>query len=225
MREAPEDLQCYAFVLRVPPIPEFPEEVHGDVVLDLILFHMDPGGEEAFKPLLEFGDPILSFTALQPYTEVQKAFDAGLPAGQRYASRAQYIAEISDEIIDLVTGQVKDLPGAFTIVYFEPLGGEINRVDPSATAFRHRDAPYSFHILAGWEDPEDDKRITEWVVNFHDDMRAHAAGGVYVNLLGAGEEDRVQNAYGENYRRLKQLKNKWDPDNLFRMNHNIKPSP
>lgn len=224
MAEAPEDIQCYAFVLRIPPIPDFPEETHGKVAIDLILFHTDPNGETAFEPLLNFGDPILSFAAPQPYTAVQQSFDAGLPAGQRYESRAHYLDGISDEVIEIFTTHASELPGEFTIVYFEPLGGAAGRVERSATAFAHREAAYSLHILAGWADPELDETAVAWADRFHGAMAPHATGGVYVNLLGADEEARVRAAYGDNYERLVELKGKWDPDNLFRMNHNIPPA-
>ena len=223
MQDAPGEIQCYPFILRVPPIPEFPEETHGQVVLDLVVFHTDPGAEAAFKPLLEFGDTILAFLVPQSYVENQKAFDAGLPSGHRWESRAHDLSDISDEVIETVLARVGDLPGDFTTVYFDSTGGAIGRVDPSETAFPHRDAAYGFHIMAGWIDPAQDEEVTSWTLGLHEALVPCSTGGVYVNVLGTGEEERVQAAYGENYSQLAELKRKWDPDNFFRMNHNIEP--
>jgi hypothetical protein len=131
---------------------------------------------------------------------------------------------MTDEVIDTITTHIADMAGTLSSAYLEPLGGACGRVDPSATAFPHRDAAYSFHIMPGWADPSEDDEVMSWVTTFHDAMARHATGGVYVNLLGPGEEDRVRAAYGVNYDRLVELKTKWDPENLFRANYNIKPS-
>lgn len=110
------------------------------------------------------------------------------------------------------------------MAYIGAGGGAIARVDPTATAFAHRDAPYGYHVLAGWMDPAQDAEVTEWVARFQQAMTPYATGGVYVNLLGTEEQERVPAAYGVNYERLVEIKKKWDPDNVFRMNHNIPPS-
>ncbi len=224
MDEAPDEVQCYAFILRIPPIPEFPEEFHGQLAIDLVVFHSDPDGADAFRQLLDFGDPILAFTMPQSFTSLLQAFDAGLPAGQRYESGSHDLSTLSDEAIDTFLAQIGAMPGEFTMAYLGAGGGAIARVDPAATAFPHRDAPYGYHVLAGWMDPAQDPEVTDWVAQFQQAMTPYATGGVYVNLLGTGEEDRVPAAYGENYERLVELKKKWDPDNVFRMNHNIHPS-
>ncbi len=223
MDEAPDEIQCYAFVLRVPPIDVFPKEFHGELAIDLVVFHTDVGGEESLRPLLDFGDPILAFVARQAYTEVQQAFDASLPAGHRYESRAHYFTALSDEALEAFTANVNELPGPFTVAYFGAEGGAIGHVSGSATAFPHRDAAYSLHVLAGWTDPDRDTQVTAWARQLHEAMSPYATGGVYVNLLGTGEQERVEAAYGANHHRLRELKRQWDPANLFRMNHNIKP--
>lgn len=223
MNEAPDEVQCYAFILRIPPIPEFPKEFHGQLALDLVVFHPDPSAEDVFRQLLDFGDPILAFTMPQALTALLQAFDAGLPAGQRYESGSHDLRTLSDEVIDTFLSQIGSMPGEFTMAYIGAGGGAIARVDPAATAFPHRDAPYGYHVLAGWMDPAQDAEVTEWVARFQQAMTPHATGGVYVNLLGTGEQERVPAAYGVNYERLVEIKKKWDPDNVFRMNHNIQP--
>lgn len=223
MSEAPDEIQGYAFILRIPPLDAFPEKFHGKVALDLVVFHAGEvaTGEEALRPLREFGDPILDAVVPQPYTAVQRAFDEGTPSGQRWYSRAHYLDSLSDDAIDTVLRYTESLPGTFTIVYFEPMTGAIQRVDPGATAFPHRTAGYSFHALPGWTDPAEDEAIIEWARQFHAAMAEHATGGVYVNLLGPDEEERVEAAYGDHYRRLARLKGEYDPTNLFRTDYAI----
>ena len=108
--------------------------------------------------------------------------------------------------------------------YIGENGGAMGRVEPAVTAFAGRKAPYSYHLLGGWEDPEDDEAVTAWIRSFHEAMEPFAHRTVYVNLLGTDEETRIPDAYGDNYERLVEIKRKWDPDNLFRSNHNIGPS-
>jgi FAD/FMN-containing dehydrogenase len=191
-----------------------------------VLFHADASteGEAELQPLLDVGAPFFAAVGPQPYSVVPQSFDAGLPARQRYDSRAHYLAGLTDVAIDTIIAHAPGLAGAFTVAYLEPVGGAAARVDPEATAFAHRDAAYSFHILAGWPDAGQDEEVMAWAGAFHNAMASHSMGGVYVNLLGSGEEDRVRAAYGDNYERLVALKQKWDPDNLFRMNHNIQPA-
>jgi FAD/FMN-containing dehydrogenase len=223
MAAAPEGFQCYPFMIRIPPLEQFPERFHGHPALDFVVFHIDPDAANFVQPLRELGETILDVVGPLPYTAVQQSFDAGLPGG-RYYSRAHYLDEVSDASIDTIAAHVPEMQGAFTAVYLEPLGGAIERVDPSATAFGERSAGYSFHVIGGWMNAADDDRMIAWAHTFHDAMLPCATSGVYVNLLGDDEEDRVPAAYGVNHQRLVELKTKWDPGNLFCMNHNIKPS-
>jgi len=220
---APDEFQCYPFMFRIPPIEVFPEDVHGQPVLDFVLYHEDPGAADFVRPLRELGKPILDFVAPTMYAQVQQGFDANLPSGQRYYSKAHNLADMSDGVINTVVEYVPQMLGAFTAAYFEPLGGAIGRVAPSASPYGGREAAYGFHCLAGWVAPTEDEAVMTWASAFHEAMAAHATGGVYVNLIAEDEDDRVPAAYGENYSRLLQLKRQWDPDNLFRTNYNIPP--
>lgn len=102
-------------------------------------------------------------------------------------------------------------------------GGASVRVDPGATSFPHRSARRGLHIFPGWSDPADDEELMRWAREFQAAMAPFASGGVYVNLLGGDEPERVPHAYGSNHARLAELKARWDPENPFRMNHNIPP--
>jgi FAD/FMN-containing dehydrogenase len=223
MAEAPDEFQCYPFCFRVPPIDVFPEETHGQPVLDFVIYHQDPEAIDFVRPLRELGEPILDFVGPSLYVEVQQGFDANLPKGQRYLSKAHDLPKLSDGAIDTMVTYVPRMVGAFSAAYFDPLGGAIGRVDPSATAYAGRAATFGFHCIAGWIDPADDDSVTAWASEFHEAMAGHATGGVYVNLIADDETDRVPLAYGANYRRLTELKRAWDPTNLFTSNYNIPP--
>lgn len=224
MADAPDELQVYAFMFRVPPIDAFPAELHGDPVIDFVLCHQDPEATSAVQPLQSLGTPILDAVTPAPYVDVQQAFDPTLPAGQRYYSRAHDLADLSDAAIDTAVAHVPEMTGSFTSAYFDPGGGATARVDSAATAFHGREARYGFHILAGWSDASDDSSVIGWAADFHAAMARHATGGVYVNLLADDEIDRVPAAYGDNLARLIEAKRTWDPENVFRSNHNIAPN-
>jgi FAD/FMN-containing dehydrogenase len=226
MASAPEDVQCYPFFLRVPPLEMFPEAYHGQLALDLVVFHARTGdvAEATLRPLVEAGDPFLTVVGPQPYVDVLKQFDAGVPAGQRYESRSHDLPAITDDVIATLMEHLPDMTGEFTSAYLGALGGAIARIDSAATAFPHRAAAFSFHIMAGWSDPTHDAAVTGWTRRVHDAMTLHATEGVYVNVLGDGEASRIRAAYGDNWARLVELKRIWDPDNLFRTNHNIPPT-
>jgi FAD/FMN-containing dehydrogenase len=226
MASAPDEVTCYAFVLRIPPVEPFPPQWHGKVAVDLVASYAGPvaEGERAFQPLATFGTPILAGAQAMPYTAVQQMFDAGVAKGNRWYSRAHYLRALNDGVFDVVIRHTRELPGVFTMVYFEPLGGAVTRIAPEATAFPHRRAAAGIHIFPGWTDAQDDAPIMAWTREFHDALAPHADGGVYVNLLGDDEQPRVPAAYAGNYARLVELKKKWDPQNLFRVNHNIPPA-
>ena len=225
MADAPEEVMAYAFFLRVPPIEGFLEEHHGEVVLDLVIAYAGPveDAESALRPLRELGTPLADTTAPVPYTALQQSFDEGLPPDQRYLSLAHYLDDLDDDLVDVLVAGAAELRGGFTIAYLEPLGGAVGRVPSDATAFPHRDAAFSFHVLAGWADQGADDEVMGWARGLHRAVAPYSNGGVYVNLL-SGDVDRVRAAYGPNYERLARVKAEWDPDNRFRLNHNVPPA-
>ena len=223
MADAPDEFQCYPFCFRVPPIDVFPEEFHGQPVLDFVLYHEDPDAADFILPLAELGEPILEAAGISRYADAQTGFDANLPKGQRYVSKAHDLGGLSDGAIDTMVDFVPRMVGPLSAAYFDPLGGAVGRVDASATPYAGRGANFGFHLLAGWMDAAEDESVLAWATEFHTAMAAHATGGVYVNLIADDETDRIPSAYGANYARLVELKQQWDPTNLFSSNYNIPP--
>jgi len=226
MAGAPDGLQCYPFVLRVPPVDPFPEALHGATALDLVVSYAGPveEGLAAIDALRGAAEPALDLVGPTPYAGLQRAFDAGMPGGLRWYSRAHYLRALPDEAVDALVGLVDPLPSPASVVYLEPLGGAIARVPHGATAFAHRAAPLSLHVFPGWADPADDARMAAWARGVHESMAPYATGGVYVNLLGPDERARVPASYGDHYGRLREIKRRYDPDNVFRSNHNVAPA-
>lgn len=224
MAQAPDEVGCYALIVHVPPVAPFPEERHGKPAVALVGCYAGSieEGEEALAPLSSLGDPILNAVQPMPYTALQSSFDAGFPKGGRYYWKSQYLGEFADDAIEGVVEYGSALPGAMTAVGLEAMGGAVNRVDPTATAFPHRDAAFNFSIFAGWTEPEDDADIIAWTRQFHDAITPYSTGGTYVNYLDRDDNRRA--AYGPNYERLLQVKQAWDPDDVFQMNPGAAPA-
>ena len=187
MADAPDEMNCLPLIMRVPPVEPFPEENHGDICVALVVTHCGSveTGLDALQPVVDFGDPILSFSAPMQYTALQSAFDAGAPDGARYYGKSQFLAELPDEAIDAILAHVEPLPGSMSMIFLETMGGAINRVDPASTAFPHRDAAFNFTPFGGWEDPSQDDEVREWARELYEAVQPWSTGGVYLKP-GAG---------------------------------------
>lgn len=216
MAESSEMVSCFALFINTPPVEPFPEDQYGTTCLALVAMHAGSmeEGEEALKPLAEFGSPMLSVLAPISYATLQSSFDAGAPDGGRYYWKAQYLKGLSDQFIDALVGRVDPLPGPFSNVFIEPLGGAVSRVDPTATAFPHRDVEFGMGISSGWESANDDEASIAWTRGLHDDLLQFGTGGVYINYVDH-DEDRKTAAYGKNLRRLAEIAARYDPGGMF----------
>ncbi|MFB9806812.1 BBE domain-containing protein [Haladaptatus pallidirubidus] len=167
------------------------------------------------------GEPVLPIVEPMPYTAFKATSDEGQP-GLRYYGKSVYIEELSDELIDTLVDAINALPNSFSSVWFESMGGAVARVGPTEAAFPHRDAAYNVGIGVGWTDPADDEAMMGWAKDIYEMVRPYSTEGIYANYLG--QDDDVKDAFGENYDRLVELKNEWDPENVLHMNQNIQPS-
>lgn len=226
MKDAPDEVGVFTFFIRIPPLPIFPSEAHGKVVLDFVVAYAGPVEEGAahLQPFRDRGGAIMDTVASVPYVSHQKAFDEGMGKGNRWYSRYLQLSEVPDEFIDTLLGNLDPFPGPFTAVYLGAQGGRPGRVPADATAFLHRGLADALHIFPGWSDSKEDEEIMAWAQGLYEKLAPFAEGGVYVNMLAEDEEGRIRAAYREHYPRLQALKKKWDPDNVFRRNHNIRPS-
>ena len=226
LAKAPEELAVWTVLRKAPPLPFLPERVHGQEMIALALLYAgDPQqGEPLIAPLRTFGTPLGEHVGVQPYVAWQQAFDPLLTAGARNYWKSHNFTTLPDGLFDAVLAAIGTPPSPQCEIFFGALGGATTRPAPDATAYAHRDAQFVMNVHGRWEAPADDTRGIGWARDFFRATAPFASGGVYVNFLTADEGDRVRAAYGPNYDRLAQVKHQYDPNNLFRMNQNIRPA-
>ena len=226
IRDAPEDLNVVLAFLRVPPGEPFPQHLHDKNMLGAIVCYAGPleTAEEVVKPLREFGPPAFVGLGPMPFPVLQSAFDAVAPLGFHNYWKGDFVAELSDEVIDAHAKFGPDVPNMFSGAHIFSISGAAHRVGKSETAWSYRDANFSHIVFALEPDPANMPKHTEWVRDYWSALHPYSAGGAYVNFLMDEGEDRVASSYRDNYNRLAEVKKKYDPGNLFRMNQNIKPA-
>src|SRR5262245_285105 len=227
--DAPDELTTILNLRRIPPLAFLPEELHGRLAVTLTACwcgDLDEG-ERAVRPLRGLGEPLADLLAPRPILELQRLFDAAVPHGWHYYWRSIETPPFSDVAIDALVEHTARItsPRSYTIVF--QLGGELARVPEDATAYPQRGAAFNVNIngvwLAGDERAHDHVR---WTRDAYDALVPHSTGRVYVNFLADEGGDRVRAAYGPGkYERLAELKRRYDPENVFRLNQNITPAP
>ena len=226
MAEAPDEVGAGVVLLTAPDSEPVPEPVRGEPVAAVVLCYAGPHdeGEEALKPLREFGPPAVDLVAPMPYVELQRMSDEDFPHGSRNYWTGDFIGELSDEAIAVLCRFHLTKPSAMTEILVFPKGGQIARVPDGTMALSDRGAPFDVHAVSVWEDPADDERNIAFTRGFREAMRPFATGRVYVNFLSDEGRERAISSWGADYPRLQELKRRYDPDNLFRASQNITPS-
>jgi FAD/FMN-containing dehydrogenase len=224
---AADELAAYALIVTVPPADPFPESLQGKTAIVLLVSYAGSldDGKMALEPLEKFGNPFLRVIMPTSFVELQTSFDKSAPHGIRNYWKAHYIDHLSDEAIDVLIKHTHGIPGPLTVIGFEPFGGAITRVEESATAFPQRSASYILGLFSGWIDSEDDEKNINWTRELYNKMTPFTSGGAYSNYLDNDDSHKVSASFGANYSRLQEVKNKYDPNNFFRLNQNIIPKP
>lgn len=222
-----ENVSVWAVLRGAPPLPFLPPAVHGTGIVALAFFSPLPFEEvqEAVASVRGFGDPVGEHVGAMPYAAWQQIFDPLLVPPARNYWKSHNFNTLSDAAIDVVLAYAGQLPSEQSEIFLGLIGGAANTHAVDETAYPHRAALYAMNVHTRWQEPLDDARCLAWAREFFKAAAPHAAGGVYINFLNEDEVDRIAEAYGPNYRRLKELKEKYDPDNLFRSNQNIRPGP
>lgn len=222
---APEDLSGFFAFLTVPPAPPFPEKLHMQKMCGIVWCYTGPTdqAEEIFRPVREFGPPDLYGIHDMPFPALQSAFDALYPPGMQWYWRADFVNELSDEAIEQHLKFAK-APTMHSTMHLYPIDGTAHRIRNNDTAFNYREANWSQVIVGVDPDPANKEQITNWTKQYFDALHPYSAGGAYVNFMMDEGGDRVKATYRDNYERLVEVKNKYDPNNLFRVNQNIKPT-
>ena len=213
--------------ITAPPAPFVPEPVRGQPIVAAIVTYAGPveEGEEAIRPLREFGPPGVDLVQPMPYVAIQRMIDEGNPKGMQHYWSANFLAELPDEAVDVFVEHATRPVSPLSQMLLVPGGGAIARVDDDATAFGQRDAPWNVHFLSMWPDPADSERNIAYNRAITSAMEPWNSGRAYLNFIGDEGLGRVEAAYGpERFARLQALKAQWDPQNLFRHNQNIPPA-
>jgi FAD/FMN-containing dehydrogenase len=225
-KEGPDELTTWAVIRKAPPLPFLPAEWHGkEVIIFACCYSGDiKEGEKATKSLRALGRPIADVVSPHPFTGWQAAFDPLLTPGARNYWKSHDFTDLSDGAIAVILDAVRALPSPECEVFIAHVGGAMARVAADATAWPNRDAHFIMNAHTRWRDKAQDSACIAWARRLFDAAAPFASGSVYVNFMPADETTRVENAYGSNYRRLAEIKRHYDPDNLFRVNQNIRPT-
>ncbi|RWN13437.1 MAG: FAD-binding oxidoreductase [Mesorhizobium sp.] len=225
LETAPDELTCWVVMRQAPPLPFLPAEWHGKEVLVLAMCYCGDieTGEKATQKLRAIGTPIADVVGPSPFTGWQQAFDPLLTPGARNYWKSHDFTEFSEEAAAVVRGAIAKLPGPECEIFIGHVGGAAGRVKADATAFPQRSSHFVMNVHARWREPTMDKACTDWARSIYEAAKPYAAGTAYVNFMPEDEVDRVEAAYGGNHRRLLEIKQRYDPLNLFRMNQNLRP--
>lgn len=228
VKTLPEEASIWAVLRKAPPLPFLPESIHGKEVVIFANFLAGSAaeGEKIIAPVRKFGTPAGEFSGAMPYTGWQKAFDPLLVPGARNYWKSHDFLSLSDGAIDTVLASVSQLPSPHCEIFIGLMGGAESRVPQNATAYSNRDARFIMNVHSRWETAGEDKACIGWAREFFNNAAPYATGGVYVNFMTEEEDHRLDGgAYKTDVMaKLTEVKNKWDPTNFFRINHNIKPT-
>ena len=229
MMAAPKELCGGLAFITAPPAPFVPEEYRGKVVAaTIVLWAGDPAEAERGVAALDvLGEPIVDLVRPIEYTELQQLMDKGAPAGKRDYFKGGFMTELSDAAIDDIVGLAETVTEPLTQIICAPLGHHTQyaAVDEEFSAIGHRDELWSFQVLSLWADAKDDADQKAWTKGAAEVMSSYSDMVSYPNFLSADEAADVESAYSPGVlRRLRAVKDRYDPENVFRINHNILPT-
>ena len=223
---APEDINGWFGLMTVPPAEPFPETFFLQKMCAITWCYTGPleQAEERFAPIRAFGAPAIDFTGPLPFPALQSLFDPFFPPGLQWYWKADFVKDLSDEAIALHVEHGAQLPTAMSTMHLYPINGAVHRVAKDETAFSFRDANFAEVIVGVDAEPANCERMISWARNYWQALHPYSAGGAYVNMMMEEGQDQVRAAYGGNYERLRAIKTRYDPKNLFRINQNIQPA-
>ncbi|MGM0532689.1 MAG: FAD-binding oxidoreductase [Bacteroidota bacterium] len=225
---SPDEVSSHALFWTVPDVEVFPEEARGkDIVAVLALYAGDPEyGQRVLQPLRDLDEPVLDLSEQLPFVTVQSMVDWVFPKNERYYYfKSKDLNSLGDDVLKAIISKAKERPVSSMLMLIWHYGGEMNRIGAEETAFGSRDTSFLLSVDSIWDDQADSDRVIQWSRETLEEMEPFSGVGMYPNFPGFGEEGNklVRSAYGVNYERLAKIKAKYDPDNFFNVNLNIKP--
>jgi FAD/FMN-containing dehydrogenase len=225
-KDAPTEFTCVAALRKAPPAPWLPKEVHGTPIVALFVCDTGPTEEarERAAALKSFGTPIGDILQPRPYLQQQALLDATQPNGRRYYWKSDFLPAVEPGLVEVCMAALDQMPSPHSAILLFPLDGALNALGEDHSAVGNRDAKGVINISSAWTDRADDDANIAWARDTWTKIRPFSTGGTYVNFLNADEDDaRTRDAYRSNHRRLAEVKQAYDPDNLFRINKNVRP--
>jgi FAD binding domain/Berberine and berberine like len=226
MLRQPRELGGFFAEMVVPPADMFPAELHMRKVCAVVwcIVGSEDDATRLLAPVHDVGDVLLHGVAPVPHPALQTLFDALYPKGIQMYWRADFFNEISDDLIDKHLEWGQKLPTMLSGMHLYPIDGAAHDLSNDDTAFSYRDARYAEVIIGVDPDPANADMVRDWCVGYWDATHPYSAGGAYVNFMMEEGQDRVRASYRGNYDRLARVKARYDPDNVFSVNQNIRPA-
>ena len=226
IKDAPEEMGVFPAFQIAPPLPFIPEARHGEPFVALVACWAGAleDGERAFQPFHDVAPVLAEMVGPMPYPALNSAFDGLYPPGLQHYWKANFVRELTDEAIAAHLEHGPKVPAVNSTMHIYPINGACHRVAPDATAFAYRDASFATVIAGMWPDPSQNEDNIAWVRDYYDATAPESEEGGYINFMSGDDQDRIRANYRGNYDRLAGIKREYDPDNLFRVNQNIKPA-
>ncbi|MGE5458307.1 MAG: FAD-binding oxidoreductase [Methanococcaceae archaeon] len=223
--EAPLELNGFFMFLSVPPGPPFPENLWNKLMCGVMWYYngSEEDAQKVFEPIRAM-NPAFTFNAVMPHPAIQSMFDPLYPKGLQWYWKADFFNDLNPEVIKEFVKYGSQIPTPLSTIHLYPIHGAVHKVAAKDAAFNFRDAKYSMAIVGVDPDPANKEKITKWTKDYYNAVHPYSTGAAYVNFMMHDEgEERIKATYGSNFNRLLELKEKYDPQNLFCVNQNIVP--
>jgi hypothetical protein len=224
--QAPRELTLSLILRPAPPVPWLPEKIYGKpiVIISACYTGIPNVGQKAVSPIKAFGHPVGDILIPRPYTQMQSLVDTTQPKGRRNYWKSEFLPRIEPALCDKIIKYAAGIISPHSSVILMHIAGALNKPGEEYSAVGNRDAQFILNFLGSWEKADDDRRNIEWARNAWDDIKSFSTGGNYINFQTEDEgQSRIEAALGKGLQRLRGIKSKWDPQNVFRINRNIKP--
>jgi len=223
IHEVPDDLNGFIATMIIPGAP-FPEHLHNKQFCGIVWCYTGDSNkfEELFEPV-RAKNPLFEHVGEMPYPSIQTLFDGLMPPGMQWYWRADFFNELGEEVRAAHLKYGSNIPTPLSQMHLYPLTGAASRVGNEDTPWAYRDAKYAGVIVGVDPNPENASKITDWCKSYWEALHPHSSGGAYSNFMMDEGQDRIKASYKHNYSRLVEIKQKYDPNNLFKVNQNIKP--
>ena len=225
--KAPRELGGFFGFHIAPPLPFIPEKRHGETLCAIVASWCGAADQAAkmLQPLRDAGPVVAEHLGPIPYPALQSAFDPLLPPGLQHYWKSDFVADLTDEAITVHMQHGPKVPYVSSTMHLYLIDGAVHDMGADETAFPVRDARFSMNVVGIWPEPKDNDKNIAWVRDYYKSIHPYSGyEGGYTNFMSTDDQDRVRENYGAGYKRLKEIKTRWDPDNVFHLNQNIQPA-